>query len=89
MIAYGIYRLKRDRREPGRHRTTSAIVTGAFFSAGETMGNLWAGSRCSSKQLRIGDWVRIDDRVGQVVSSLGSCHRHADHETIVLANSAR
>ena len=92
MIAYSIYRLNAIGVNLAGIVTTSAIVTGALaFSAGETLGNLWAGlSLQLENTLRIGDWVRIGDRVGQVVSIRwrSMAIATADHETIVLPNSA-
>jgi len=44
VIAYGIYRLNAVGLSLAGIVTTSAIVTGALaFSAGETLGNVWAG----------------------------------------------
>jgi small-conductance mechanosensitive channel/CRP-like cAMP-binding protein len=92
MIAYAIYRLNAVGVNLAGIVTTSAIVTGALaFSAGETLGNLWAGvSLQLENTLRLGDWVRIGDRVGQVVSIRWRSMAIATsaNETIVIPNSA-
>lgn len=91
VIAYAIFRLNAVGVNLAGIVTTSAIVTGALaFSAGETLGNLWAGvSLQIENTLRIGDWVRIDDRVGQVVSIRwrSMAIATASNETIVVPNS--
>src|SRR5918993_367885 len=70
VIAYAIFRLDAVGLNLAGIVTTSAIVTGALaFSAGETLRNLWAGvSLQLENTLRLGDWVRIDEKIGQVVS---------------------
>lgn len=92
MIAYAIYRLNAVGVNLAGIVTTSAIVTGALaFSAGETLGNLWAGvSLQIENTLRLGDWVRIDDKVGQVVSIRwrSMAIATAANETLVVPNSA-
>jgi CRP-like cAMP-binding protein len=91
MIAYAIYRLNAVGVNLAGIVTTSAIVTGALaFSAGETLGNLWAGlSLQIENTLRIGDWVRVGDKVGQVVSIRWRSMAIATpgNETIVVPNS--
>jgi small-conductance mechanosensitive channel/CRP-like cAMP-binding protein len=91
MIAYAIYRLNAVGVNLAGIVTTSAIVTGALaFSAGETLGNLWAGlSLQIENTLRIGDWVRIGEKVGQVVSIRWRSMAIATpaNETIVVPNS--
>ena len=49
--------------------TTSAVVTGVLaFSLQETLGNLWGGIQLQlDNTCRIGDWIRIDTVMGQVV----------------------
>ena len=92
LIAYAIYRLNAVGLNLAGIVTTSAIVTGALaFSAGETLGNLWAGvSLQLENTLRIGDWVRFDDKVGQVVSIRWRSMAIATpyNETFVVPNSA-
>ncbi|HVE49987.1 MAG TPA: mechanosensitive ion channel family protein [Casimicrobiaceae bacterium] len=91
LIGYAIYRLNAVGVNLAGVVTTSAIVTGALaFSAGETLGNLWAGvSLQLENTLRLGDWVRIDDRIGQVVSIRWRSMAIAtpSNETIVIPNS--
>ncbi len=92
MVAYAIYRLNAVGVNLAGIVTTSAIVTGALaFSAGETLRNLWAGvSLQLENTLRLGDWVRIDDKVGQVVSIRWRSMAIATpaNETFVVPNSA-
>ena len=92
MIVYVIYRLNAVGVNLAGIVTTSAIVTGALaFSAGETLRNLWAGvSLQLENTLRIGDWVRFDDKVGQVVSIRWRSMAIATsaNETFVVPNSA-
>ncbi len=91
LIAYGIYRLNAVGVNLAGVVTTSAVITGALaFSAGETLGNLWAGvSLQLENTLRIGDWVRVEEKIGQVTSirwrsmSIAT----AANETIVIPNS--
>lgn len=91
MVAYAIYRLDAVGVNFAGIVTTSAIVTGAIaFSAGETLGNIWGGlSLQLENTLRIGDWVRIADKVGQVVAIRwrSMAIATADNETIVVPNS--
>jgi CRP-like cAMP-binding protein/small-conductance mechanosensitive channel len=91
VLAYGIYRLNAIGVNLAGVVTTSAIVTGALaFSAGETLGNLWAGMSLQLENtLRIGDWVRIGDRIGQVVSIRWRSMAIATpaNETIVVPNT--
>ena len=91
LIAYAIFRLNAVGVNLAGIVTTSAIVTGALaFSAGETLANLWAGvSLQLENTLRIGDWVRIEDRIGQVVSIRwrSMAIATAENETIVVPNS--
>lgn len=49
--------------------TTSAVVTGVLaFSLQETLGNLWGGIQIQlDNTCRLGDWIRVDTVMGQVV----------------------
>lgn len=71
--------------------TTSAVLTGALaFSAQATLGNLWAGiSLQLENTLRLGDWVKVGNVAGQVVSIRWRSMAIAtnDNETIVIPNS--
>ena len=91
LLAYALYRLTAVGVNLAGVVTTSAIVTGALaFSAGQTLANLWAGlSLQLENTLRIGDWVRIEDKMGQVVSIRWRSMAIATpaNETIVVPNS--
>jgi CRP-like cAMP-binding protein len=67
------------------------VITGALaFSAQETLGNLWGGIAIQMERTcRIGDWVRVDDVIGQVVSIRWRYMGLATNrnETIVIPNS--
>lgn len=71
--------------------TTSAVLTaGLAFSAQATLNNLWGGvSLQLEKNCRIGDWVRFDDVIGQVVQIRWRYMAVAtnNNETIVIPNS--
>ena len=71
--------------------TTSAVLTGALaFSAQATLGNLWAGiSLQLENTVRLGDWVKVGNEVGQVVSIRWRSMAIAtnNNETIVIPNS--
>lgn len=72
--------------------TTSAVLTGALaFSAQAMLGNLWAGiSLQLENTLRLGDWVKVGNEVGQVVSIRWRSMAIAtnNNETIVVPNTA-
>ena len=70
LVVYAIFRLNALGVNLAGLITTSAVITGALaFSAKETLGNLWGGIALQvEKTCRIGDWVRIDAAIGQVVS---------------------
>jgi small-conductance mechanosensitive channel len=92
LIGYAIYRLYVIGVNFAGLITTSAVVSGALaLSARETLGNLWGGIALQlEKTCRIGDWVRIDNVTGQVVSIRW---RHMaiatiNNETIVVPNGA-
>ncbi len=91
LISYAIFRLNAVGVNLAGLITTSAVLTGALaFSAQATLGNLWGGIALQlEKTCRVGDWVRIDDLTGQVVSIRW---RHMaiatpQHETIVIPNA--
>ena len=91
LIGYAIFRLNAIGVNLAGLITTSAVLTGALaFSAQATLGNLWGGIALQlEKTCRVGDWVRIDDLTGQVVSIRW---RHMaiatpQHETIVIPNA--
>lgn len=92
LVAYGIFRLDAVGVNLAGLITTSAVITGALaFSAQETLGNLWGGIALQvEKTCRIGDWVRIDNVTGQVVSIRWRYMAVAtnSNETIVIPNSS-
>jgi small-conductance mechanosensitive channel/CRP-like cAMP-binding protein len=91
LVAYGIFRLNAVGVNLAGLITTSAVITGALaLSAQATLGNLWGGIAIQmEKTCRIGDWVRIDDITGQVVSIRWRYMGVATNrnETIVIPNS--
>ncbi|HEX6137699.1 MAG TPA: mechanosensitive ion channel family protein [Casimicrobiaceae bacterium] len=91
LIGYAIYRLNAIGVNLAGLITTSAVLTGALaFSAQETLGNLWGGIAIQlEKTCRIGDWVKIDNVTGQVVSIRWRYMAIATvtNETIVIPNS--
>ena len=91
IIVYGLVRLSAVGVNLAGIVTTSAVLTGALaFSAQATLGNLWAGiSLQLENTLRLGDWVRVGNEVGQVVSIRWRSMAIAtnNNETIVIPNS--
>jgi small-conductance mechanosensitive channel/CRP-like cAMP-binding protein len=71
--------------------TTSAVITGVIaFSLQETLGNLWGGiSLQLDNTCRIGDWIRIENTMGQVVGIRWRCVAVATNfgETVMIPNS--
>ena len=90
LIGYAIYRLNAVGVNLAGLITTSAVLTGALaFSAQSTLGNLWGGIALQlEKTCRVGDWVRIENLTGQVVSIRWRSMAIATptHETIVIPN---
>ena len=91
LIVYALFRLSATGVNLAGVVTTSAVITGALaFSAQETLGNLWAGiSLQLENTVRLGDWVKIGNEVGQVVSIRWRSMAIAtnNNETIVIPNS--
>jgi len=91
LIGYAIFRLNAVGVNLAGLITTSAVLTGALaFSAQATLGNLWGGIALQlEKTCRVGDWVRIEDLTGQVVSIRWRHMAIATpaHETIVIPNA--
>ena len=91
IVAYAIYRLNAIGVNLAGLITTSAVLTaGLAFSAQATLNNLWGGlSLQLEKNCRIGDWVRFDDVIGQVVQIRWRYMAVAtnNNETIVIPNS--
>ncbi len=92
LIVYLLYRLNVIGVNLAGILTTSAVITGAIaFSAQEILGALWAGLALQGERtLRQGDWIRFNDKLGQVVqlrwrsTAIATC----DHETIIIPNAA-
>jgi small-conductance mechanosensitive channel/CRP-like cAMP-binding protein len=91
LVAYVLIRLSAVGVNLAGVVTTSAVLSAALaFSAQETLGNLWAGiSLQLENTVRLGDWIRIDSTVGQVVSIRWRSMAIATYtnETIVVPNS--
>jgi small-conductance mechanosensitive channel/CRP-like cAMP-binding protein len=92
LVVYALFRLKAIGVNLAGIVTTSAVLSAALaFSAQETLGNLWAGiSLQLENTLRLGDWVKIGNETGQVVSIRWRSMAIAtnNNETIVIPNSS-
>lgn len=91
LISYALFRLTAIGVNLAGVVTTSAVITGALaFSAQEMLGNLWAGiSLQLENTVRLGDWVKIGNETGQVVSIRWRSMAIAtnNNETFVVPNS--
>ncbi len=91
LISYALFRLSAIGVNLAGVVTTSAVITGALaFSAQEMLGNLWAGiSLQLENTVRLGDWVKIGNETGQVVSIRWRSMAIAtnNNETFVVPNS--
>jgi small-conductance mechanosensitive channel/CRP-like cAMP-binding protein len=69
LIAWLLFRLRMGGMNVSGIVTTSAVVTAAVaFSLQETLGNLFGGLALQlDNSCGVGDWVRIDDRIGQII----------------------
>ncbi|MBK7080847.1 MAG: mechanosensitive ion channel [Betaproteobacteria bacterium] len=92
LVGYALFRLNALGVNLVGIATTSAVVTGAIaFSAQETLGNLWGGLALQlERTCRIGDWIRVDNITGQVVSIRWRYLALAtnDNETVVIPNAS-
>ena len=72
--------------------TTSAVITaGIAFSLQETLGNLFGGIALQlDNTCRIGDWIRVDNVMGQVIGIRWRCVSIATNsgETVIIPNGA-
>ena len=72
--------------------TTSAVVTGVLaFSLQETLGNLWGGIQLQlDNTCRIGDWIQIDNVMGQVLDIRWRYMAVATNngETVIIPNGS-
>ncbi len=91
MIVYLLVRISYDGVDLTAIAIPSAVVTGALaFSLQQTLGNLWGGiSLQLDNTCRIGDWVRIDNVFGQIVSIRWRYMSVATNsgETVIVPNS--
>jgi len=71
--------------------TTSAVLTGAIaFSMQAMLANLWGGIALQADNTcRIGDWIRVDGVVGQIIGIRWRCLAVAtnDGETVMMPNA--
>ena len=92
LIVYAIYRMDVLGVNLAGIVTTSAILTGGIaLSLRETLANLWGGLALQlDNTYRIGDWVRVDDAMGQVVGIRWRYTSLATNsgETLIIPNSA-
>ena len=91
LIIYAIYRLNEVGVNLASLITTSAVLTGVIaFSMQEMLGNLWGGIALQADNTcRIGDWIRVDGVVGQIIGIRWRCLAVAtnDGETVMLPNA--
>jgi small-conductance mechanosensitive channel len=91
LIIYAIYRMNVVGVNLASLITTSAVLTGVIaFSMQEMLGNLWGGIALQADNTcRIGDWVRVDGVVGQVIGIRWRCLAVAtnDGETVMMPNA--
>jgi small-conductance mechanosensitive channel/CRP-like cAMP-binding protein len=91
MIVYLLVRISADGVDLTAIAIPSAAVGGALaFSLQQTLGNLWGGiSLQLDNTCRIGDWVRIDNVFGQIVSIRWRYMSIATNagETVIVPNS--
>ncbi len=69
LIAWLLFRLRMGGMNLSGIVTTSAVVTAVVaFSLQETLGNLFGGLALQlDNSCGVGDWVRIDDKIGQII----------------------
>jgi len=91
LIVYVLVRISYDGVDLAAIAIPSAVITGALaFSLQQTLGNLWGGiSLQLDNTCRIGDWVRIDNVFGQIVSIRWRYMSIATNagETVIVPNS--
>ena len=92
LIVWAIYRMDVLGVNLAGIVTTSTIVGGGIvLSLRETLANLWGGLALQlDNTYRIGDWVRIDEAMGQVVGIRWRYTSLATNsgETLIIPNSA-
>ena len=91
LIIYAIFRMNEIGVNLASLITTSAVLTGVIaFSMQEMLGNLWGGIALQADNTcRIGDWVRVDGVVGQIIGIRWRCLAVAtnDGETVMMPNA--
>ncbi len=91
LIIYAIYRMNVVGVNLASLITTSAVITGVIaFSLQEMLGNLWGGIALQADNTcRIGDWIRVDGVVGQIIGIRWRCLAVAtnDGETVMMPNA--
>jgi small-conductance mechanosensitive channel/CRP-like cAMP-binding protein len=91
LVVYLLVRVSYDGVDLSAIAIPSAVITGALaFSLQQTLGNLWGGiSLQLDNTCRIGDWVRIDNVFGQIVSIRWRYMSIATNsgETVIVPNS--
>jgi small-conductance mechanosensitive channel/CRP-like cAMP-binding protein len=91
LIIYAIFRMSEIGVNLASLITTSAVLTGAIaFSMQAMLGNLWGGIALQADNTcRIGDWIRVDGVVGQIIGIRWRCLAVAtnDGETVMMPNA--
>jgi small-conductance mechanosensitive channel/CRP-like cAMP-binding protein len=91
MLIYAIFRMNEIGVNLASLITTSAVLTGAIaFSMQAMLGNLWGGIALQADNTcRIGDWIRVDGVVGQIIGIRWRCLAVAtnDGETVMMPNA--
>ena len=91
LLVYAIFRMNEIGVNLASLITTSAVLTGAIaFSMQAMLGNLWGGIALQADNTcRIGDWIRVDGVVGQIIGIRWRCLAVAtnDGETVMMPNA--
>jgi small-conductance mechanosensitive channel/CRP-like cAMP-binding protein len=91
LVVYILYRLNVVGVNLASLITTSALITGVIvFSLQEMLGNLWGGIALQADNTcRIGDWIRVDGIVGEIIGIRWRCTALAtnDGETLLMPNA--
>jgi small-conductance mechanosensitive channel len=91
LVIYTIFRMNEVGVNLASLITTSAVLTGAIaFSMQAMLGNLWGGIALQADNTcRIGDWIRVDGVVGQIIGIRWRCLAVAtnDGETVMMPNA--
>ena len=91
LVVYGLYRMHVGGVNLLSIVTTSTVLVGAIaLSLRETLNNLWGGIAVQvDNTCRIGDWVRIDNVIGQIIDIRWRYLSVATNagETVIIPNS--